>query len=99
MPELRLKESVQRNQVNLDIGAVSLSRSLEMYNVMKCVVMLPWKGSMFTHQLSKVVVKSIGVVGGLVSVIIISLDFYENLSNSIKLNKKFNCLSSNCSMQ
>ena len=43
---------------------------------------------MFTHQLFNVAVKCIAVVGGLVSVIIISFDVYEIVSNSIQLTKK-----------
>ena len=41
--------------------------------------------SLFTHQLTNVAVKGIAVVGRLVSVIIILLDDYEIVSNSLQL--------------
>ena len=46
---------------------------------------------MLAHYLTNIAGKGT-VVGSLVSVIIISLDVYEIVSNSIKLNKKFNYL-------
>ncbi|XP_041379665.1 uncharacterized protein LOC121392580 [Gigantopelta aegis] len=53
------------------------------------------EGSVFALRLTSVAARGIAVVGGLVSALIIPLDIYEIVSNSIKLSKQVQLLLQN----
>ena len=79
---------MRAGQSAVRVGMVGIKAGVSVAQLVEMSGIAAIEGSMFALRLTSVAARGIAVVGGLVSALIIPLDIYEIVSNSIKLSKQ-----------